>query len=341
MLLTSTFPDLSEDEALRELNPTAHGSGSGSGSGNAPSNTPPPSPVHHGRLAGWVSGLPDTANDSASTTGSCSCRCPRANSSAAGPDFCPNGKEPPTAVPATSSFVRPISLPTPRSESAQGRITSTSGSGSDGAATAEMENHAAGARPRWESIGTVHSPFSTQREPGNCLCSGDGAAGGGERSAGSPRELSLSSAGEDGGPVMTASRRIRRGDVVAVERPRVAAQSSKTLPWVAACPGCLRHVGTLDAQLAIASGERDRAEVFSFGSGAAEPATAVAAAAAGSMSSTPPEPAVPGAAPCFQHTAESREGGGEGGGCGRSERGGEGARLPLLEGLSERFVQVG
>lgn len=67
----------------------------------------------------------------------------------------------------------------------------------------------------------------------------------------------------------TMSKAVRRGDVVAVERPLVAAQTSGTLPWVAACPGCLRHVGGLDAQLAVASGARTRAEAFRSGPHAA------------------------------------------------------------------------
>ncbi|CAN0030917.1 unnamed protein product [Ectocarpus sp. 4 AP-2014] len=66
-------------------------------------------------------------------------------------------------------------------------------------------------------------------------------------------------------PTTRTSKAVRRGDVVAVERPLVAAQTSGTLPWVAACPGCLRHVGGLDAQLAVASGARTRAEAFRFG----------------------------------------------------------------------------
>lgn len=60
------------------------------------------------------------------------------------------------------------------------------------------------------------------------------------------------------------SRAITRGDVVSVERPVAAMQTSSALPWVIACPGCLRHVGTLDLQLAIASGRCDRARALEF-----------------------------------------------------------------------------
>ena len=61
---------------------------------------------------------------------------------------------------------------------------------------------------------------------------------------------------------LRASRHVRRGDIVAVERPIVALQTSEAMPWVVACPGCLRHVGSLDIQLAIASGKVSRAEAF-------------------------------------------------------------------------------
>lgn len=57
------------------------------------------------------------------------------------------------------------------------------------------------------------------------------------------------------------SRNISQGDVVAVERPLAAIQTSDAMPWVVACPGCLRHVGSLDLQLAIASNKLDRARV--------------------------------------------------------------------------------
>lgn len=60
------------------------------------------------------------------------------------------------------------------------------------------------------------------------------------------------------------SRNVARGDVISVERPRAAVQTSNALPWVIACPGCLRHVGTLDLQLAIASGRWDRAQALDF-----------------------------------------------------------------------------
>lgn len=60
------------------------------------------------------------------------------------------------------------------------------------------------------------------------------------------------------------SRKIARGHVISVERPRAALQTSDALPWVIACPGCLRHVGTLDLQLAIAAGRWDRAQALDF-----------------------------------------------------------------------------
>ena len=65
-----------------------------------------------------------------------------------------------------------------------------------------------------------------------------------------------------GVPSFTVSIDVCRGDVVAIERPLFALQGSQALPWVVACPGCLRHVGTLEVQLAIASGEVSRAEAF-------------------------------------------------------------------------------
>lgn len=65
---------------------------------------------------------------------------------------------------------------------------------------------------------------------------------------------------------LKASRRVRRGDVVAVERPLVALQNSEAMPWVVACPGCLRHVGSLDVQLALATGSVDRTDAFNSGS---------------------------------------------------------------------------
>lgn len=65
---------------------------------------------------------------------------------------------------------------------------------------------------------------------------------------------------------LKASRRVRRGDVVAVERPLVALQTSEAMPWVVACPGCIRHVGSLDVQLALATGSVDRTNAFDSGS---------------------------------------------------------------------------
>lgn len=62
----------------------------------------------------------------------------------------------------------------------------------------------------------------------------------------------------------TTCRKIAQGDVVAVERPLAAVQTSEALPWVVACPGCLRHVGSLDLQLSIASGQWDRANALNF-----------------------------------------------------------------------------
>lgn len=359
MLLTSTFPDLSEDEALRELNPS-----SGSGGGNPPSNTPPCLPVRHGRLAGWISGHADARNVPVSTRRrSCSDGDSRPSSTTAGRGFCPNRPATTTTVRAASSSAQPVSSPAARTENDGGNGTHREGAGfsaastsndNDAAATEAVGNHASAPQPpKGNNTTTLPSPFSTQREHGHGLCSTDGGGDcgggvGGEGSTGSPIELPSPVAREDSGPAVTASRAIRRGDVVAIERPLAAAQSSQTLPWVAACPGCLRHVGTLDTQLAIASGERDRAEAFRPEAETAVAAAAAAAAeAAGGMSPTPPEHDVPGAAPCFRRSAESSgldsEGGGGGGdhGCGRSRGGGNGARLPPLEGLSERFLQVG
>lgn len=71
----------------------------------------------------------------------------------------------------------------------------------------------------------------------------------------------MSSTGE-----LKASRRVRRGDVVAVERPFIALQTSEAMPWVVACPGCVRHVGSLDFQLALATGSVDRTDAFDSGS---------------------------------------------------------------------------
>lgn len=341
MILESSFPDLSEGEALRELNPSGE---SGSGSGSPPPSTPPPlPPLCNGRLAGWVSGLADTTSVSFTTTSSWGNGDRRPGSSTAGRDSrCPNGaattKMPPTAPLST----QPVN---PATSTAEADVGSSRG---DGVATAAVDNHPTGAQPRRKSISaTLPSPVSTQRAHGRLLLSGDGAGDGGEGSTSSPTELPFSVAGEAGGPVVVASRAVQRGDVVAIERPLAAAQTSQTLPWVAACPGCLRHVGTLETQLGIASGERDRAEAFRPGSSmvGAEVAVAAAATAEGGKSSTPPEPGGAGGAVCFRQSAESPGGSGEGGGdgeaCGWSRGGGEDARLPLLEGLSERFVQVG
>eukprot|EP00903_Cladosiphon_okamuranus_P010088 g9555.t1 len=353
MLLTSTFPDLSEDEALRELNPS-----SGGGSGANPPSTPPPLPVRYGRLAGWISGLADTT--SVGTRRSYSDRDPRPSSTAADRGFCPNGDgaAPTTTVPANSSSIQPVSSQTPMVENNGGgthkegaSAAASSSSNGGAAATATVGNHGAATQPpKRNNATTPPLPISNHYEHGHRLCSGDSSGGGGGSGGGScsggegsarissPTEPPLSVAGEDSGPAMTASRAVRRGDVVAVERPLAAAQSSQTLPWVAACPGCLRHVGSLEAQLAIASGERDRAEAFR-----PEAGTAVAEAAAEGTSSTSPEPEAPGAAACFRRSAESprEDGEGDGGnhGCGLSCEGGKGARLPPLEGLSERFLQ--
>lgn len=271
MVLPSTFPNLSEDEALRELHLNGGSDDAGGSSGSTPySSTLPPLLAHHGRLAGWVSGLPDTTNTSASSS---------------------------TAVQAVSS-------PAHKSQTDRGSGTSPEGNRAD-----------------------------------------SGGGEGGEGPTIGPTELSFSAAGADGGPALTASRAIRRGDVVAAERPLAAAQSSQTLPWVAACPGCLRHVGTLDTQLAVASGKLDRAEAFRFESGITEPATVAAAAAEAGPPPKSPVPAVPEAAACSPRSEDRREGDGEGGGggegFGRSGEGAEGARLPPLEDLSERFSQVG
>lgn len=59
-------------------------------------------------------------------------------------------------------------------------------------------------------------------------------------------------------------RQVSRGDVVAIERPLVAMQLSAAMPWVIACPGCLRHVGNLDLQLAVASGACFRAQALEY-----------------------------------------------------------------------------
>lgn len=144
---------------------------------------------------------------------------------------------------------------------------------------------------------------------------------------------------------MATSKAVRRGDVVAVERPLIAAQTSRALPWVTACPGCLRHVGNLDVQLMIASGKLSRAEAFRLGS---RKVVATAAAGAGPLSTSPklnmPEAAATEAAAGHGcQTVGGREEDGEECGdrgvCGGAESGVD-ARLPVLQGLSERFIQV-
>lgn len=59
-------------------------------------------------------------------------------------------------------------------------------------------------------------------------------------------------------------RPVSRGDVVAIERPLAALQLSAAMPWVIACPGCLRYIGNLDLQLAVASGACFRAQALEY-----------------------------------------------------------------------------
>lgn len=163
--------------------------------------------------------------------------------------------------------------------------------------------------------------------------------------AGSTQESSASSAeaGKDvgvgggastfvRGEILPTSKAIRRGDVVAVERPLVAAQASRTLPWVAACPGCLRHVGGLETQLAVAAGTLPRSEAFLAGSdGASAKATPIPTAAAEVQAKISQSGHDNAAGP--QAVVGAREEDGEG-------LSGNGNGLPELDGITERFARV-
>ncbi len=304
MVLTSTFPDFSEEEALFELN----------SGGSAPSS---PAPLRRGVLAGWLRGFPATGAVGLA---------------------CSAGRDDPavTAITATPAPPRRLSTnpPTKREGDSGGDAREErpcarnrgGGGGDDRVAPVVAGGRAAGDRQVEDAAWQPPFPI-----PGN-----------------NPPWFRLSSAGE--GPRPVTSKAVRRGDVVAVERPLLAAQSSGTLPWAAACPGCLRHVGSLEAQLAIASGRLSRAEALRCGVPAEEPSVPPPGAPAGSLgaaagpSSIPPEPRASGAAAASRQTASGREENGGAGGRGEwdCEGGGGvgGASLPSLEGLSERFVQV-
>lgn len=131
------------------------------------------------------------------------------------------------------------------------------------------------------------------------------------------------------------SKKISRGDVVAVERPLAALQASDALPWVLACPGCLRHVGSLDLQLAIVSGTWDRARASDYPT---------------IPPSTHPSVASNAARPQHYLAGRGRRGS-EKAGHSESHEGVDGVGgsegtlgshhcLPAIEGVSERFIGV-
>lgn len=355
MLLTSTFPDFSESEALREL--VSNGGGDGN---EAPFNTP----LYCGRFAGWVSGLGVTNTTSTFNSNTySSSRYSRASSSAVRCDSCPSddaATTPGTRPSSSSSSPPSFSPPTVLTTNENGRDRSTKeatadqSSGGGGGGVGDVGRDSQVNLPTGNGVNSFarqHPPLSAVTQPnGGRSYSGGEVADAGEGAA-SLQQSCFSPAGlgevRREGHVLeellvATSKAVRRGDVVAVERPLIAAQSSRALPWVAACPGCLRHVGSLDVQLTIASGKLGRTEAFRVESEKA----ATGSTGAGPMS-TSPGPTLPTAAAAAaahrRQTVAGREEEGEQGGNGGGREGvesGTGAELPALEGLSERFVQV-
>lgn len=257
MLLTSTFPALSKDDALRELTPCGGDGGRSSSSRSSNGVTDGDVPLIHGHTAGWLSTLPATSNTA--TTGNSQC-----------------------------------------------------------SRTSNIDGYAS------------HDAGTTQD------LSGTPAATAGEESGGEPSSFFQ-------GGLLATSKAIRRGDVVAVERPLIAAQASQSLPWVVACPGCLRHVGGLDIQLAVAAGMLCRSEAFLVGADQDSATQAdqdlATAKAAPSATAGATEEAIVKAAGLEDKNGTSLQAAlGDQGEDGEGP-GGSGV-LPELGGISERFARV-
>mmetsp|Transcript_32973 Transcript_32973/g.62091 ORF Transcript_32973/g.62091 Transcript_32973/m.62091 type:complete len:350 (+) Transcript_32973:118-1167(+) len=72
----------------------------------------------------------------------------------------------------------------------------------------------------------------------------------------------VSFVGEARGRGLLATRRISKGEVFLIETPLVSVQDVSTSAQVLACGCCMRFVGSLDVQAAVASGARSRIHVL-------------------------------------------------------------------------------
>lgn len=232
-MLKSTFPSIAANEALWELKPSRN-----DGVGGRASKTPPILRAFDGSMAGWLD-APASAR-----------RCPEAYA-LADADF-------PRA--ATSSSVSPVAEacgkqehPPPMTTKASARSSAPAATGG-GSGCNSSDRNVNGARQCAAATSTNDTCSSNNTcSSASCVvaCSSDDGAGSGDRFS-EGQEMFFA----------TASKDISRGEVVAVERPLAAVQTAEALPWVVVCPGCLRHVGGLDLQLAVASGKVARAKAF-------------------------------------------------------------------------------
>lgn len=338
-MLPSIFPGMSESDGLRELEPGSSEASSGGGGGGStkPSTAPPILLVCGGRLAGWLT----TATPTPAPAPAPKTDCGNLKHFASGEASSISSKKSCTAL-----------LPgaTISNNSNNSRMNHGSNSNSGSSSNGSSMDHKSCA------VEGIYGSEIREPPPSSPHCNGNGN---GNRSF------------FGGAQGFVLSKDVSRGDIVAVERPLEAVQTSEALPWVVACPGCLRHVGSLELQLAIASGEAGRAEAF-LGNFTASKASPPVQGGGGVEEECGGEEKREGGSKGGRGERQGRGEGGAGRGGSREEgdadgggaveeesgnvyrektrleggRGGEKERpggaglLPALKGLSERFAEV-